>query len=236
MRTLVPILTGFLALNAIAVIATPASLAFLQQREVQTPARVPPPELTIKPATKAVAPTPATTLSASTDAAKTDAPEAELASKKDLEAELPVVPSLQTPSDSPNLPALPPVSRQVADAESLAQDPVFQEIKKMFQSSEVSEQSPPMLELPGSPNEILESGLGSSELASERSGTPSEAFFDRLDTRMDTVTALCQAAQSLHHEAAMAARERNIEESRELLSKATQLRAMAADLLIRRLP
>lgn len=122
----------------------------------------------------------------------------------ELDSDLPAVPSLQ-------------------DAHQLKSDPVYQEIRKMFSEEGGELEAPPLAQafpqLP-TPSAAVPTA-------------PSKAYFRRLDQRLTTTTQLCSSAQALASEAEDYASQGNAEAAAELLIMATELREMAADLLVR---
>lgn len=119
------------------------------------------------------------------------------------------LPPLPSGSDE-SLPEIP----SLRDAESLANDPVFSEIKKMFSSEEVLEDSaPPTISGP----------------------VTSADYYHRLDQRLNTASKLCQSARNLAAEAATLSDYGDKSGAHELLNMANQLREMAATLLVREL-
>ncbi len=95
-------------------------------------------------------------------------------------------------------------------AAELTDDPVFQEIQKML-----SAESQPK--------------------SSATVGESNAEYLELLQSRLATVTKICQSARSITMESARKARAGDTESSRELLSMALQLRELATNLLAQEL-
>lgn len=119
---------------------------------------------------------------------------------------------LVVPEELPAVPSL-------TDPEALKNDPVFQEFRKLFADQEEKD------------DRWLSSGLDMGRLPAK----PNGAYFSALDRRLATVENLCTAARQIAAEAADFASDGNSERSQELLQMATQLRDMAANLLVDKL-
>lgn len=115
--------------------------------------------------------------------------------------------AIPIPESMPEIPSLP-------DAEALQNDPGFQEFRRLFAAEEESwSAAPPFL--------------------NKRSlQARSSAYFTTLDQRLKTVEKLCSAARSIASDAAIQAQRGSTDQSDELLRMATQLRDIAAKLLI----
>ncbi len=107
------------------------------------------------------------------------------------------------------LPAVP----SLQDADKLKDDPGFQEFRRLFAQEEESWQS----ELPRS--QLPEVAQG-------------QAYFSALDERLGTVEQICIVARRVAAEAARHAQNGHGHQSDSLLEMATQLRDMAAKLLV----
>ncbi len=128
----------------------------------------------------------------------------------------------------PSVPSLEEVPAEVPA--EVKNDPVYQELKKMFSESGGSFETPPLIEnpetsLPEMPSHPQVSGKA----------VPTAAYFQRLDRRLQSATQLCETARSIAAEAAQSAQEGDPQGAAELLQMATQLREMAADLISRQL-
>ncbi len=122
---------------------------------------------------------------------------------------------LAVPADLPEVPSL-------ADAEALNRDPIFQEFRKFFSGeSETLNTAPPLgrSSLPTSSNGISQ-------------GNENAAYLTALEQRFENAEQLCSAARGITREAARLALSGKSEPSRELVKMATQLRDVAAKLLV----
>jgi hypothetical protein len=115
--------------------------------------------------------------------------------------------NIPIPDQMPEIPSL-------ADPDILKHDPGFQEFRRLFALEEESWDSAPPL------------------LGAEHSAAASAQYFESLDQRLETVEKLCSAARSIAHQAAQQARNGGTEQSQELIRMTTQLRDMAAKLLV----
>lgn len=156
-------------------------------------------------------------------------------STKDPQAQLDALP---VPAQLPDPPEL-------VDLEALKNDPGFQEFRRLFEQAEESWGSEPPLLAPrseddesqaeatprdGSRRDQLRKGqLRKGQL---RVGNSSASYFQALDQRMETVEALCAVARSLALQAAEQEEKGSLRQSQELLRMTTQLRDMAAKLLV----
>ena len=147
-----------------------------------------------------------------------------------LESELPGVPSLEVPSlelPSTELPSVP--SPEVPSLEQVPpeveNDPVYQEIKKMFSEKGGMLETPPMLEtlIPAVPQTGSANG--------NSTPVPSREYFTRLESRMAAAIRLCESARDVAIQAADAAEQGNASQAAEFLKMATQLREMAANII-----
>ncbi len=130
----------------------------------------------------------------------------------------PIKPELPIPDTLPEVPSL-------SDPDSLKDDPGFQEFRRMFDQEVESWDS----ELPGSQMD----SVPGAQLDSARPRTSQrEAYFNALDRRLETVEQLCAVARRVAAEAAQQAKSGSSGHSHELLQMATQLREMAAKLLV----
>ncbi len=118
------------------------------------------------------------------------------------------------PLDSIPIPDAMPEIPSLADPESLKDDPGFQEFRRLFAKEEESWDSEPP------------------RLRKEQSGPQSAAYFEALDKRLETAGKICSAARNIASEAARQARAGSREQSEELIRMATQLRDIAAKLLV----
>ncbi|GAB5404245.1 MAG: hypothetical protein Aurels2KO_24760 [Aureliella sp.] len=128
----------------------------------------------------------------------------------------------------PSVPSLEEVPAEVPA--EVKNDPVYQELKKMFSESGGSFETPPLIDPSNVP---LPSSPPQSAAASK--GVPNAAYFQRLDRRLESATQLCETARSIAAEAAYSAHEGDSKSAAELLRMATQLREMAANLISRQL-
>lgn len=117
------------------------------------------------------------------------------------------VDSIPVPDAMPEIPSLP-------DAEALQNDPGFQEFRRLFAAEEESWSSEPP-------------PLGKRHLQ-----VRSAVYFASLDQRLATVEKICSATRSIAREAASHAQNGSTEKSDELVRMATQLRDIAAKLLV----
>jgi len=115
--------------------------------------------------------------------------------------------NIPIPDQMPEIPSL-------ANPDILKHDPGFQEFRRLFALEEESWDSAPPL------------------LAVEPSASGSSQYFQSLDQRLETVEQLCSAARSLAHQAAQQADNGRRAQSQELIRMTTQLRDMAAKLLV----
>lgn len=111
------------------------------------------------------------------------------------------------PESLPDVPSL-------ADPETLKNDPGFQEFSRLFSKVEESWEA----DYPTS--------------VKPKSIAQSAEYFEALDGRLETVEQLCSAARHIASEAARHARSGRNKESEALVQMATQLRDMAAQLLV----
>lgn len=111
------------------------------------------------------------------------------------------------PESLPQIPSL-------DDPEALKNDPGFQEFSRLFSKVEESWEA----DYPTS--------------AKSKPIAQSTAYFEALDGRLETVEQLCSAARHIASEAARHARSGRVKESESLVQMATQLRDMAAQLLV----
>lgn len=111
------------------------------------------------------------------------------------------------PDSLPSIPSL-------GDHESLKDDPSFQEFSRLFSKVE----------------ESWEKDYPASVRPSAK--VQSAAYFETLDQRLHSTEQLCTVARSIAAEAARQARSGRTKQSEELLQMATQLRDMAAKLLV----
>ena len=118
--------------------------------------------------------------------------------------------SIPIPESMPEIPSLP-------DAEALQNDPGFQEFRRLFAAEEESWSNDPP------------------PLAKRALHARSSAYFATLDQRLETVEKICSAARSIASEAASQAQNGSHEKSDELVRLATQLRDIAAKLLVNEL-
>ncbi len=115
--------------------------------------------------------------------------------------------AIPIPDSLPEIPSL-------ADPESLKNDPSFQEFRRLFAKEEESwSAEPPLLE-------------------SVSADPQNQAYFEALQQRLETVEQLCSAARNIAQEAALHARHSRQEKSQELVRLTTQLRDIAAKLLV----
>lgn len=128
----------------------------------------------------------------------------------------------------PSVPSLEEVPAEVPA--EVKNDPVYQELKKMFSESGGSFETPPLIE---SPETSLPPMPSHPKVSSK--AVPTAAYFQRLDRRLQSATQLCETARSIAAEAAQSAQEGDSQGAAELLQMATQLREMAADLISRQL-
>lgn len=119
-----------------------------------------------------------------------------------------------SPLDAIPIPDALPVIPSLADPESLKNDPGFQEFRRLFAKEEESwSEEPPLLR-------------------SHSSDTHNQAYFETLHQRLETVEQLCSAARNITREAALHARSSQQEKSQEFVRMTTQLREIAAKLLV----
>lgn len=111
------------------------------------------------------------------------------------------------PESLPEIPSL-------ADPETLQSDPGFQEFSRLFSKVEESWEA----DYPSSARPLA--------------SVPSVAYFEALDGRLETVEQLCSAARQIAREAARHARGGRSKQSEAFVQMATQLRDMAAQLLV----
>ena len=111
------------------------------------------------------------------------------------------------PESLPEIPSL-------ADPEAVKNDPGFQEFSRLFSKVE----------------ESWEANYPTS--AKPHSEAQSTAYFEALDGRLETAEQLCSAARHIASEAARYARSGRVKESDAHIQMATQLRDMAAQLLV----
>lgn len=122
--------------------------------------------------------------------------------------------SSASPLDAIPIPDSLPVIPSLADPESLKNDPGFQEFRRLFAKEEESwGEEPPLLRSPPT-------------------GTHNQAYFEALHQRLETVEQLCSAARNITQEAALHTRGSRQEKSQELIRMTTQLREIAAKLLV----
>jgi len=114
---------------------------------------------------------------------------------------------IPVPESLPEIPSL-------GDPEALKNDPGFQEFSRLFSKVEESWD----VDYPTS--------------AKPQSIAQSAAYFEALDGRLETVEQLCSAARHIASEAARFSRNGRVKESEALVQMATQLRDMAAQLLV----
>ncbi|MEO8269208.1 MAG: hypothetical protein ABI557_05780 [Aureliella sp.] len=114
---------------------------------------------------------------------------------------------IPVPESLPEIPSL-------DDAEALKNDPGFQEFSRLFSKVEESWEA----DYPTS--------------AKTKSIAQSAAYFEALDGRLETVEQLCSAARHIAGEAARYAGSGRAKESEAFVQMATQLRDMAAQLLV----
>lgn len=115
--------------------------------------------------------------------------------------------AIPVPDAMPEIPSLP-------DAEALQNDPGFQEFRRLFAAEEESWSSEPP------------------PLGKRPAQVRSAAYFASLDQRLETVEKICSATRSIAQEAASQAQSGSTEKSDELVRMATQLRDIAAKLLV----
>ncbi|MEZ6075686.1 MAG: hypothetical protein R3C56_08410 [Pirellulaceae bacterium] len=114
---------------------------------------------------------------------------------------------IPVPESLPEIPSL-------SDPEALKNDPGFQEFSRLFSKVEESWD----VDYPTS--------------AKPQSIAQSAAYFEALDGRLETVEQLCSAARHIASEAARFSRSGRVKESEAHVQMATQLRDMAAHLLV----
>lgn len=115
--------------------------------------------------------------------------------------------AIPIPDSLPEIPSL-------ADPESLKDDPSFQEFRRLFAKEEESwGAEPPLLE-------------------SLSTAPQNQAYFEALHQRLETVEQLCSATRNIAQEAALHARNNRQDKSQELVRLTTQLRDIAAKLLV----
>lgn len=114
---------------------------------------------------------------------------------------------IPVPDSLPTIPSL-------ADPDSLKDDPGFQEFSRLFSKVEESWE----IDYPAS--------------VKPRTEVQSAAYFESLDKRLQSAEQLCVVARSIAAEAAEQALSGHTKQSEELLQMATQLRDMAAKLLV----
>ncbi len=119
-----------------------------------------------------------------------------------------------SPLDRIPVPEALPEIPSLADPEAVKNDPGFQEFSRMF--SKVEESWEADYPTSASPQPLTQSG----------------AYFEALDGRLETVEQLCSAARHIAGEAGRFARSGRVKESQSLVQMATQLRDMAAQLLV----
>lgn len=114
---------------------------------------------------------------------------------------------IPVPDSLPSIPSL-------ADHESLKNDPGFQEFSRLFSKVEESWET----DYPAS--------------IRPKSKVQSAAYFEALDKRLHSAEQLCAVARCIAAEAALQALNGHPKQSEELLQMATQLRDVAAKLLV----
>lgn len=127
-------------------------------------------------------------------------------------------------SDLPIPEALPEIP-SLTDPERIKTDPGFQEFRRMFEE-EVESWGANRRVPPGDslPDETL--------IPKPKQALQQSAYFDALERRLETVEQLCIVARRVAAEAAQQARSGGSEQSHEMLQMTTQLREMAAKLLV----
>lgn len=115
--------------------------------------------------------------------------------------------NIPIPDQMPEIPSL-------ANPDILKHDPGFQEFRRLFALEEESWDSAPPL------------------LSADPSASGSSQYFQSLDQRLQTVEQLCSAARSLAQQAAQQSSNGKTAQSQELIRMTTQLRDMAAKLLV----
>ncbi len=119
-----------------------------------------------------------------------------------------------SPLDRIPIPESLPEVPSLADPETLRNDPGFQEFSRLFSKVEESWEA----DYPTS--------------VKPKSIAQSAAYFEALDGRLKTVAQLCSAARHIASEAARFSRSGRVKESEALVQMATQLRDLAAQLLV----
>lgn len=121
----------------------------------------------------------------------------------------------KSPLDAIPIPESLPEIPSLADLESLQNDPGFQEFRRLFAKEEASwDTAPPPLGRRGA------------------STTSRTAYYAALEQRLETVEKLCSAARSIAREAAIQSQRGSTDQSQELIHMTTQLRDIAAKLLV----
>ena len=117
------------------------------------------------------------------------------------------VDDIPLPDPLPEIPSL-------GSSENLQDDPAFQEFRRLFEAEEQSWNAPPPRASNAPP------------------GPRTAEYFSALDERLAAVEQLCAATRSIAQQAARRADQGATQQSDELLRMATQLRDIAAKLLV----
>lgn len=144
-------------------------------------------------------------------------------------------------ANSPNSQALLnlPIPEELPEAPSISEpqmDQLIEEMRSMFGENSnfttLGNQAPPLAPVEGRKHVVDRKQIDAPNHHTDAPNHTAENYFDTLEQRMKTVRSLVASAQRLASEAAMRSRNGQSRQAAHLLKLATQLREMAAELLV----